>query len=424
MNDISEPKRKTKKTPVKKGTAIKVKNTKKHGRFLFVLCMCLISIILGSILVYFLTSDTKFSEADNNIISKNIVKSDTQTSDSVSTIPTTIIPVLPPLDTAAYDKKLNEIANNPVIIAPPVTNDTTSSTVTNKTSTKNVAKKIVPKPKPVLPNIWPVKTAYPNAGALLPFNRIIAFYGNFYSTKMGILGQYPSDEVIKKLNAVVAQWNAADPSTPVIPAIDYIAVSAQGSAGSDGKYRLRMPFDQIDKALAMANQVHGVLFLDIQVGQSNLETEIPPLEKYLAMPNVELAIDPEFAMHNGIKPGRYIGTIDAKDVNWTANYLASLVKANNIPPKILVIHRFTENSVTNYKQITPLPEVQIVMDMDGWGAEPNKIAIYNEIIYPEPIQFTGFKLFYKNDLLPPSTGLLSPSQLLKLRPQPSYIQYQ
>src|SRR5918999_1449810 len=28
---------------------------------------------------------------------------------------------------------------------------------------------------------WPVKHEYPRAGAVLPFNRIIAYYGNLYS---------------------------------------------------------------------------------------------------------------------------------------------------------------------------------------------------------------------------------------------------
>jgi hypothetical protein len=80
--------------------------------------------------------------------------------------------------------------------------------------------------------------------------------------------------------------------------------------------------------------------------------------------------------------------------------------------------------VTGYKRITPLPEVQIVMDMDGWGFPAKKINTYNSVIWPEPVQFTGFKLFYKNDLLPPSTKMLSPGEILNLKPQPSFIQYQ
>jgi hypothetical protein len=271
---------------------------------------------------------------------------------------------------------------------------------------------------------WPVKTAYPDSGALLPFHRIVAYYGNFYSTQMGVLGEYPTDQMLSMLKGVVAQWNAADPTTPVTPAIDYIVVTAQGSAGKDGKYRLRMPDSQIDKALALAAQVNGIVFLDFQVGLSSVQSEVQLYESYFKLPNVELSLDPEFDMPGTARPGTVIGTMSASDINWATNYLANIVKENNLPPKILVIHRFTEDMVTNYKAITPLPQVQIVMDMDGWGSQAKKINTYQRVVVSEPVQFTGFKLFYKNDLLSPSTGMLTPAQILQLSPQPSYIQYQ
>jgi hypothetical protein len=308
---------------------------------------------------------------------------------------------LPMLDTGAYDRKMLAIANEPL---PPYGASTTPASST--------------------PPLWPVHAVYPNAGALLPFNRIVAYYGNFYSTQMGVLGEYPPDEVLAKLEGEVKNWEAADPATPVIPAIDYIAVTAQGSPGADGLYRARMPADQIQHALAMAAQVNGLVFLDIQVGKSTLQQELPPLAQYLALPNVELAIDPEFSMKDGAPPGSEIGTFDASDINYAANFLASIVRQNKLTPKILVVHRFTQDMVTNYKEIMPLPEVQIVMDMDGWGSPQKKVGTYNAVIAPEPVQFTGFKLFYVNDLKPPSSGMMTPSELLNLTPQPSFIQYQ
>jgi hypothetical protein len=316
---------------------------------------------------------------------------------------TAVTQAVPVLDTVAYDKKMLLVANNKPAAA--------SASSTHATSTAVV-------------HTWPVNAAYPNAGALLPFKRIVAYYGNFYSTKMGVLGQYPPAVMIPKLQAEVAAWNAADPSTPALPAIDYIAVTAQGSAGADGKYRARMPDSQIQEALTLADQVHGIVILDVQVGLSNVQTEVPLLGKYLALPNVELALDPEFSMKDGAKPGSEIGTMDATDINFAANYLAGLVKANNIPPKILVIHRFTENMVTHYKSIKPLPEVEMVMDMDGWGSPAKKLNTYQQFVANEPIQFTGFKLFYKNDLKAPSTRMLTDAELLKLTPQPLFIQYQ
>ena len=79
--------------------------------------------------------------------------------------------------------------------------------------------------------------------------------------------------------------------------------------------------------------------------------------------------------------------------------------------------------VTNYKLIKTMPEVQIVMNMDGWGVAAKKIGTYKNFIYPEPVQFTGFKLFYKNDVIGGSK-MLTPEDLLKLNPEPIYIQYQ
>jgi hypothetical protein len=230
--------------------------------------------------------------------------------------------------------------------------------------------------------------------------------------------------MLSRLKAEVKKWELADPSTPVIPALHYIAVVAQGSEGADGKYRARMPASEIEKILAMAEKINAIVFLDVQVGFSTVQAEVPLLEKYLKLPNVHLAIDPEFSMKSGIRPGKIVGTLDAGDVNFAAEYLSKIVKENNLTPKVLIVHRYTGKMVTNYKQIRPLPEVQIIMHMDGWGEQAKKISTYRQFIYPEPVQFTGFKLFYKNDLLTPGTALLSPEKLLDLNPRPIYIQYQ
>jgi hypothetical protein len=271
---------------------------------------------------------------------------------------------------------------------------------------------------------WPVKTMYPNAGAILPFKRIVAYYGNLYSKNMGVLGQYPGPEMLQRLMADVKKWETADSSTAVQPALHYIVVTAQGAPGKDGKFRLRMPFKQIDTVLSLAAKVNAIVFLDVQVGKSTVQEEIPRLEKYLKMPQVHLGIDPEFSMKTGKKPGTVIGTMDAADINFVSTYLAGLVKTNQIPPKILVVHRFTQPMVTNYRNIEKKPEVQIVMDMDGWGVQSKKLTSYKDYIYKEPVQFTGFKLFYKNDFREAHSRMLTPEEVLRLKPQPVYIQYQ
>lgn len=272
---------------------------------------------------------------------------------------------------------------------------------------------------------WPVKKVpYPLPGAILPFNRIVAYYGNMYSKNMGVLGEYAPKEMMAKLKAEVKVWEKADTLTPVVPALHYICVTAQADAGRNGLHNLRMPFREIDKVLDMAKQINAIVFLDIQVGFSTMQTELPLLEKYMKMPNVHLGIDPEFSMKEGSVPGKRIGTFDADDINYVTGYLSGLVKKNNLPPKIFVIHRFTKRMVTNYKDIKLRNEVQVVMDMDGWGGPDLKKGTYKYFISQEPVQFTGFKLFYKNDIKNAPHRLLTPKEVLSLKPSPIYIQYQ
>ena len=206
---------------------------------------------------------------------------------------------VPTFNVPAYDAKLLQIANLTVVkhearVKKP---NATSTQIVVSTST--------------VPIGWPVKAAYPNIGALLPFSRIIAYYGNLYSTQMGVLGKYPEPEMLRMLASTTAAWQEADPSTRAIPTLDYIAVAAQAGPGPDGMYRLRMPPDQLDKIIEMASRINGIVILDVQVGLSTVQKEIPLLEPYLKLPQVHLALDPEFAMHGGARPGRVIGSLDA-----------------------------------------------------------------------------------------------------------------
>ena len=76
-----------------------------------------------------------------------------------------------------------------------------------------------------LDSLWPVKGPAPLPGSILPGKRIIAFYGNPLSRRMGILGEFDSDVMLRKLDAEVAVWNRLDPSTPAQPALHLIVLS-------------------------------------------------------------------------------------------------------------------------------------------------------------------------------------------------------
>jgi hypothetical protein len=271
---------------------------------------------------------------------------------------------------------------------------------------------------------WPVKCPPPLPGAILPQKRIVAYYGNPLSKRMGALGEHPKDDMLNRLKREVVRWEKADPSHPVQPALHLIAVVAQGEPGKSGKYRMVMPDEVVNQVYGWAREANAILFLDIQTGHDDIRTILPRFEWILKNPDVHLGIDPEFNLiKSGKVPGSKIGTYDAADVNYVSGYLSNLVKKYQLPPKVLTVHRFTRNGVTNSRSIALRPEVQIVMHMDGWGAPWLKRDSYKDYIVAEPVQYTGFKLFYHNDTKK-GDPLLTPQEVLRLQPKPLYIQYQ
>jgi hypothetical protein len=281
---------------------------------------------------------------------------------------------------------------------------------------------------------WPpplhpaIDTAHPPAAtrsvgyrsdALLPESRIIAFYGTPLSTRMGILGEIPRDRMLAKLDTVAAEWARVDSTRTVRPALHLIVTVAQPLPGGDGMYRLRHGSPVIDKVIDWADSRGWLVFLDIQIGRAPIAGEIDRLLPWLARPNVHLAIDPEFAMPPDGVPGRRIGRIDGAQVNLAIDRLAELVTRHRIPPKVLVVHRFTEGMLTNHAAIRTDPRVQVVIHMDGFGAPALKRSIYDLIVTRRPVQVAGLKLFYKND-----KPMMTPPEILALRPVPLYIQYQ
>jgi hypothetical protein len=344
-----------------------------------------------------------------------------QASTSMAEIPTPT-PAWPLiLDTVDYDNRILQLIGYvpPAPVVPATTSSTTvvatPPTLPLYSSTTNVT----------LPDKrWPPEAVYPNGGAILPFKRILAYYGNFYSRHMGILGEFEPDEVLRRLNETKVLWEAADPNTPVQLAIEYIAMVAQAEAGQDGMYRAMMPATEIEKAYELAKRAEAILILDMQIGLSPLSVELPKFKSYLEREEVHLALDPEFSMKTGDRPGTVIGTFSAADINYVIEYMSDIVRAKQLSPKVLIVHRFTQDMVTDAELIVPTPEVQVVMVMDGWGSKDLKRGTYSQVIVPEPVQFAGLKIFYKNDLKPPSTGIFTPTEALLLNPKPIFIQYQ
>jgi hypothetical protein len=236
---------------------------------------------------------------------------------------------------------------------------------------------------------------------------------------MGILGEIPPDQMLGKLQHQVAAYSAADASRPVVPALELVTPAAQRWPGDDGLYRARMKPELIGQVAGWAEANKALLILDLQIGQSSVPAELDVLMPYLRRPYVHLALDPEFAMPSGRVPGETVGTLDAATIDGAVQTLSQIVIAEHLPPKILIVHRFTQSMVTNASEISHDPNVQVVVTMDGFGAPAPKEVQYRSYVHDQGIGFSGIKLFYHHD-----QPLMTPGQVLGLDPHPDVVIYQ
>ncbi|HVB11385.1 MAG TPA: hypothetical protein VNM16_13600 [Bacillota bacterium] len=254
----------------------------------------------------------------------------------------------------------------------------------------------------------------------LPGHLFVVYYGNPYSTQMGILGVGTTDQMLAKLQEQTDAYRSLT-TLPVQPALDLVATVAQGSPQPDGTYRLRMPASLLDSEAAIAESNHMPLFLDVQVAHSTVQAEVKALAPYLQRPYVELGLDPEFDMLPGEMPGKYFGTMSATDINWTINYLSQMVSDYHLPQKVLIVHQFTATMLPTWADIKGAPGVALVLDMDGFGGQGIKTANYGLFVRDQNVagRFGGIKLFYTQD-----NPLFTPAEVMQLQPTPSLVMYQ
>ncbi|HET7093536.1 MAG TPA: hypothetical protein VFI22_08670, partial [Thermomicrobiales bacterium] len=265
----------------------------------------------------------------------------------------------------------------------------------------------------------PTPAPPPTDGSLLPTYRIVTYYGHPHDEHMGIIGEYSKEEIAQRLQTEAANYEAADPSRPVLTAFELIATVAQRDPGPDGTYILDTDIDTLKEYVDYATDHNMLVFLDLQIGRGTVAAEIEKVRPLLELPNVHLAIDPEFAIAPGEIPGENIGSVPAESITYAQQYLAKLSHDLGLPPKILIVHQFREDMIGGKDQLAPVPGVQLVIDADGYGEPELKTQVYNILVRDQPVQFGGIKLFYKQD-----HPLMTAAEILALKPPPDVIIYQ
>jgi len=265
--------------------------------------------------------------------------------------------------------------------------------------------------------VAPDRPELPGGGRqLLPDRRIVAFYGAPQDEELGALGIGTPDQAARRLARQARAY--ARPGRPVQPALELIAVIANADPGDDGMYRTRQPARVIDRYLRTARRHGMLLLLDIQPGRADFFDEAARLERWLREPDVGLALDPEWRVGPGEVPGQVIGSVDPREVNATSAWLAQLSARHDLPQKLFLIHQFTDDMV-DHTQVKDRPELAFVLNADGFGTRPVKKSKYHAFSGDAPGFHHGFKLFYEEDV-----GLMTPRQVLRLRPAPDVVEYE
>jgi hypothetical protein len=158
--------------------------------------------------------------------------------------------------------------------------------------------------------------------------------------------------------------------------------------------------------------------LDVQPGQWDFLSAVQSWRDLLKQPDVGLALDAEWRMGAGEVPGSAIGHVNAHEVNQVLDWLAALTKAGDPPQKVVVLHIFRASMISDLKSITNHPELALVQHLDGFGGVKTKMDVYQKLAAPQQFHM-GFKLFYTQD-----HPLLTPAQVLAMKPQPEFVSYQ
>lgn len=294
--------------------------------------------------------------------------------------------------------------------------------------TRAAATEDVAPSEPALQRLWTTSGAerFPHlARALVPpepllaDRQIVSYYGNPYTADMGILGAADLETVATQLEQHAALYDQLNGPLGVIPAIHLVYAVAQYHPTDNGLYLQYVDEADVLRYIELTEERGMLLFLDLQIGRSSVAVELRKALPYLRYPHVHLAIDPEFAVGSAEVPGTDLGSLRADDIDYAQSTLQQLVDEESLPPKLLIVHQFIDSMVVDGEAIQRYPDVELVIDMDGFGPADVKRVKYQQYATRPYASYAGIKLFFEHD-----PDLMSEEDVLRLEPTPAVVIYQ
>jgi hypothetical protein len=257
---------------------------------------------------------------------------------------------------------------------------------------------------------------------VFPDRRIVAYYGNPLTFRLGILGETDPDRAVERVTERAALYNA-EGLPPAQPGFEIIVTVASNRAGEDGNYSNEMPLETIRPWIDIAIERGVSVILDLQPGRSDFVTQAKLYEEFLRLPNVGLALDPEWRLKPDQRHLRQIGSVGAEEINAVVDYLTTLVHEETLPQKILVLHQFQERMLPDRQLVDTPPEIAVVVHVDGQGSLGSKYGTWAAMLaaptLPEQQLWWGWKNFIDEDF-PTAT----PGQVNAVEPLPVVVTYQ
>jgi hypothetical protein len=261
----------------------------------------------------------------------------------------------------------------------------------------------------------------PGGGQVLfPGRRMIALYGHPGDAGLGSLGEQSLAAAITRARKVAASYSSLVDET-VVPAFEIIATVASSSAGPDGNYSSESSIAHLRPWVDAARQAGIYVVLDLQPGRTDFLTQAKRYTQLLMQPHVGLALDPEWRLKPGQRHLEQIGSVSAAEINKTAAWLADLTREHKLPQKVLMLHQFRLDMITNRASVvTAHDELRVVIHADGFGTSGEKFNTWNALhLNPPPNVRWGWKNFYDED-----QPTFTPRQTVAVAPSPVFISYQ
>lgn len=267
-----------------------------------------------------------------------------------------------------------------------------------------------PKPPPTLPG---------GGRTVFPRHLLVGYCGAPGATSLGRM----TGELSGAASQLLSQAKHYGTDRPVLPVVELIATVVNGTPGPDGMYRSRAADSTIERYLAQARAIHGLLLLNIQPGRADFLPEVVAYQKWLSEPDVGVALDPEWAVEPGVVPGQKFGHSTGAELDSVSRYLSGLVRRHDLPEKVMIYHQVATSVISREHDLHPHPGVAAVKSVDGIGVPASKLATWRRVMRTKPAHVRpGFKLFFTEDT--ESGQLMTPAQVLRLTPTPAYVMYE